>query len=256
MDPRVLIVDDELRIADMLARLIGRKGYRTTAVYSYDEAVAVLSVSAFHLALIDYVMPGMGGVVLAKYVKKNFPSMGIIIISSMPDLDLAREGIGVADRYLDKTQSLKPLLTAMQNVLKEKAENKGQLRQPSMQSHRTASASATPHRIAGAVPVLEGKLEVGPLSLNFDRQEFFFNQAALDLSPIELKILFHLAVHANEPRSAAQLAQSISSSRGKKVEVTRIRGVIHSLRRKLEPDPSKPRHLVTIENRGYRWDFS
>lgn len=251
MDTRILVVDDERKIADMIARLIGRKGYHTTAVYSHDEAIDLLSVSKFHVAIVDYVMPGEGGVLLAKYIKKHFPDMGIIIISSMPNIDLARDLIGVADRYVDKVQSLKPLLAAIKNVLKKRTGDSCRLnpRTENPTSNRSSRTNANARMV-------NDKIEAGPLSLDFAQQDFRFSQVALHLTPIELKALSHLAIHAGEPRSAAQLAQAISSDLGKKVEASRIRGVVHSLRRKLEPAPSNPRHLITVDNRGYRWDSS
>jgi DNA-binding NtrC family response regulator len=92
---RVLIVDDERIVADTLAIIFSRSGYRARAVYSAEEALALLPDWQPHFAVLDVHLPDMNGIDLAIYIQANYPSCRLTLFSGMSStselLDAARD---------------------------------------------------------------------------------------------------------------------------------------------------------------------
>jgi len=78
---RLLIVDDERVIADTLATIFAQAGYETRAVYSAEEALALIDGWVPNLALLDVVLPGMNGIDLAIRLKAEVPGCGLTLFS-------------------------------------------------------------------------------------------------------------------------------------------------------------------------------
>ncbi len=177
----------------------------------------------------------------------------IVIISNMPDADLGRELIGVADDYVDKGQSLTPLTDSIERVRNKKADlyPRNWVRPATARARSPRGPQQTATR-PGTLPARQGVLTRGPLRLDFNSVSYRFGSTALDLSPAELWILTELSARANEPIKSDHLANIIGKTRGRKVSAARVRSVVYSLRQKLESDPREPQILVTVPRRGYK----
>jgi putative nucleotidyltransferase with HDIG domain len=105
--PRVLIVDDDATFAGMVAEILTDKGYRAVRATSPDEALARAQAApgTFAVAVVDLVMPGMGGLTLADRLRELNPDTQILILTGHAELDSAIEGIhhGVFD-YIKKSE--------------------------------------------------------------------------------------------------------------------------------------------------------
>jgi CheY-like chemotaxis protein len=85
MSCRILVVDDEPRIADTLATIFQRAGYSASAVYSGDAAVPWIDLHQPLLVVSDVVMPGMDGLQLAKLIRASYPGCAVLLFSGNAD---------------------------------------------------------------------------------------------------------------------------------------------------------------------------
>jgi DNA-binding NtrC family response regulator len=92
---RILIVDDEPRIADTLAVIFQRAGYDTSVVYRGEDALGLLATYQPSIVITDVVMPGMDGIELAKAIRSSYPNCRVLLFSGNADtqqmLNAARE---------------------------------------------------------------------------------------------------------------------------------------------------------------------
>jgi DNA-binding NtrC family response regulator len=99
----ILLVDDEALMRKYLGRLLESAGYQVTAVASAPDALSAIEGSRFHLALIDVIMPGMGGLELLRRLKEADPDVVVIMMTGYSALQFATEAIRYgAYRYLTK----------------------------------------------------------------------------------------------------------------------------------------------------------
>ena len=117
---RVLIVDDEVRIADTLAAILNRSGFRTMVAYDGASALKIAQATPPDLLLSDVVMPGLGGVDLALAVRQSFPACKILLFSGQAaTMDLlagAREA-GQTFTILEKPYIRQPCLSGLRSSL-------------------------------------------------------------------------------------------------------------------------------------------
>jgi putative nucleotidyltransferase with HDIG domain len=102
--PRVLVVDDDASFRSIVCRILEDKGYEAVAAGNDDEAGAQAATGTFSVAVVDLVMPGLGGLALGDRLKAVSPDTQVLILTGNPDMRSAIEGIhhGVFD-YLEKS---------------------------------------------------------------------------------------------------------------------------------------------------------
>jgi len=101
--PRILVVDDEPRICQLLGELLGREGYQTETALGADEALAKLARSAFQMVITDLKMPGMDGFGLIEAIKKIQPATACIMITAYATVETAVQALRRgADDYVTK----------------------------------------------------------------------------------------------------------------------------------------------------------
>ncbi|MCA1946163.1 MAG: response regulator [Desulfovibrio sp.] len=99
---RVLIVDDEDRFRDTLAKLLKAKGFDATPVGGAREALALLEQESFDVALLDVKMPGMGGLEALEAMKRLAPSLEVLALTGHASMDVAAAMLerGAANYFL------------------------------------------------------------------------------------------------------------------------------------------------------------
>ena len=117
---RILIVDDELSVCDVLGEFLAEKGYETETAYSGQEALEILCAKHYDLMLLDLKMPGMSGLELLKKIRKSSYQVGVVVLTGVQDLDLAREVMkyGAID-YLNKPVDLEQLASTIDFAIKK-----------------------------------------------------------------------------------------------------------------------------------------
>jgi DNA-binding NtrC family response regulator len=127
---RILIVDDEPAICNVFEEFLAQEGYDIDTAYSGEEALEILTAQRHDLVLLDLKMPGMGGLEVLKEIRKRSYQVGVVVITGVHDLDLAREvqKQGALD-YLNKPIDLKLIASTVcfalkkQRIIKETAES-------------------------------------------------------------------------------------------------------------------------------------
>jgi len=108
---KVLLVDDEVGFADVLAKRLGKRGMAVTPVYTGTEAIQTIRKNDFHVAVLDLKMEDMDGIEVLKIFKKAYPEMAVIMLTGHGSEQAAKEGIqyGAFD-YLTKPCELEDLV--------------------------------------------------------------------------------------------------------------------------------------------------
>lgn len=114
---RVLVVDDELFVGELLSEYLTLKGYFVNAVSNGQEALAALAGNEFDIILLDIRMPGMSGMEVLKAIKKNSQTTRVIMLSAYGDPDTIDAALRAgAERYLQKPMNLKNLVETLESV--------------------------------------------------------------------------------------------------------------------------------------------
>jgi two-component system, OmpR family, phosphate regulon response regulator PhoB len=181
--PGVLIVEDEPSIAELIAVNLRHNGFQPT--WAMDSASAQRELDAVlpDVILLDWMLPGESGLVLAKRWRANprTKSVPIIMLTARGDeMDRVAGLDAGADDYIAKPFSTKELLARIRAVLRRRA----------------------PEQVGGAV-------SIGELSLDASTYRVFFNEQMLKLGPTEFKLLQYLMTHAERVHSRAQLLDKV-----------------------------------------------
>ena len=181
--PRVLIVEDEPAIAELIAVNLRHNGFLPTWAMDSTSAQVELDAVLPDVILLDWMLPGESGLVLAKRWRENqrTKAVPIIMLTARGDEQDRVSGLDAgADDYIAKPFSIKELLARVRAVLRRRA----------------------PEQVGGVVTV-------GALSLNASTYRVTFGDEALKLGPTEFKLLHYLMTHAERVHSRAQLLDQV-----------------------------------------------
>jgi len=119
--PRILIVDDEEGIRDILQQILEMERFRVVTAKRGDEAIAVLKNNTIDLVVTDIMMPGMSGLDLLTSVKKEFPAIPVVLITGYPGNYSTHDTIAAgADGYFSKPFHNMALLSTVRKILRRK----------------------------------------------------------------------------------------------------------------------------------------
>ena len=117
---RVLVVDDEDALRMVLSSELSSSGYEVATASDGDEAITVIQNKKFDLVLLDIKMPKVDGFEVLKFIKKNYPSVKVIMLTGFADLKNAIESKKHgAEDFVSKPYDLVDLLTTIERVLSE-----------------------------------------------------------------------------------------------------------------------------------------
>lgn len=226
---KILIVDDDKALCDLIKRYLTENGYITLTANDGGEMYQQLEQVTPDLIIMDLMLPGDDGLTLAKEIrsKGNTP---IIILSARGDEVDRIVGLEVgADDYLPKPFNPRELLARIRSVLRRTHTNQAQ------ESNDTEE-------------IVFGDFRVHPQS-----RQLFINNEEVVLTSGEFTLLEVFVNNPNRLLSRDSLLQLLKGyehqpyDRSIDVRITR-------LRRKIEPDPSKPTYIRTIWGEGYMFN--
>ena len=111
---RVLVVDDELFVGELLKEYLSIIGYEVTAVSNGEDALSSIQQTPPHIVILDIRMPGMGGMEVLKQIKEKNRTTGVIMLSAYGDPETVNEALRLgADHYLQKPMNLKHLVETL-----------------------------------------------------------------------------------------------------------------------------------------------
>jgi two-component system KDP operon response regulator KdpE len=226
--PRILIVDDESQIARVL-----RTGLKS---HGYDVRVAADGVSALEtfidwhpdLVVTDLAMPNIDGLELCRRLRE-ISQLPIIVLSVRGEEKTKVEALDAgADDYVTKPFGMDELLARV----------RAQLRRA-----MTPAISETSSAV----------LEVGDFRINLEARSVFVRGAEVHLTPKEYDLLIHFVRHAGKVLTHRTLLSAVwGGNYTEQGEYLRV--FVGQLRKKIEPNPSTPRYILTEPWIGYRFD--
>ena len=235
---RVLIVEDEESFADPLAYLLRKEGFETSVAGTGAAALDDFERHGADIVLLDLMLPGMSGTDVCKALRQRSSVPVIMVTARDAEIDKV---VGLelgADDYVTKPYSARELIARVRAVLRRGQDGEGD----------------------GAAPGNGGErqlLEAGPIRMDVDRHVVSVQSEGRSVEvPLPLKefdLLEYLLRNVGRVLTRAQLidrvwgADYVGDTKTLDVHVKRLRA-------KLEPEPSAPRHLVTVRGLGYKLD--
>jgi DNA-binding response OmpR family regulator len=225
---RVLVVDDDPIVREVLSRYLGREGFTAITADDGEAALSTYEAKLPDLVILDLMLPRLDGIEVFRRIHAQRPTPVIMLTAKGEEIDRV---VGLelgADDYVTKPFSPREVVARVRTVL----------------------------RRAAVSPPGEAKskqLVFGTLHLNGNRREARLGGRSLHLTPKEFELLYFLASNAGSVYSRGQLIEEVwdFAYEGDPATVT-----VHlrRLREKIEADPARPRHLVTVWGVGYRFD--
>ncbi len=220
--PRVLVVDDEPQIVRGLRIVLRTAGYNVEAAQTKAEALDALALRPPDALVLDLVLPDGQGVEVCEEVRR-WSRLPILVLSAVGDeREKVRALDAGADDYVTKPFGTDELLARLRAVMRRSIE-------------------------AGGSPVLD----LGRVVVDLADRSVRRDGEQVHLTPIEFELVRVLAQHHGRLVTHRQLLQEVwGPEYGAETHYLRVH-VAH-IRAKLEPDPSRPRYLVTEPGVGYR----
>lgn len=223
---RVLLVEDEAPLRETLAARLQREGFAVDTAADGDEAVYMGKEVPFDVAIVDLGLPKLPGLEVVKRLRESGRRYPILILTARGSWEDKVEGLKCgADDYLVKPFGAAELLARV----------RAQLRR---QAFVPAPADAV--------------LRFGRTTVDLARRVVERDGAPLHLTPIEYRLLTHLAAQPDRVITHQQLLKAVWGP-GHAQDTHYVRVHMANLRKKVEADPSMPRHLLTEAGIGYRF---
>jgi DNA-binding response OmpR family regulator len=223
--PHLLVVEDEPAMRLGLRDNLEFEGYTVDEAADGEEGLRKLLASTYDLVLLDVMMPRRSGLDVCKLARREGVTTPIILLTAKgEELDKVLGLELGADDYVVKPFSLRELLARIKAVLR-----------------RGAPAASAP----------DGPVVIGQLAVDFRTHTATRDGADVPMTHLELEVLRYLAAHPHAAVSRDALLSEVWGYEDQPTTRT-VDNFVLKLRQKLEPDPSRPRHLLTVHGVGYK----
>lgn len=224
---QVLVVDDEKMIRNLLKMSLQRMGYEVTTASDGIEGIQRFREGAFHLVLLDILMPGMDGFDVCAELRK-VSDVPIVMLTALNRPDDVVRGLELgADNYITKPFTFKEVEARIRAILRRTA-----LRSDN-QSFQI--------------------LEEGDVKLDSGMRAATVGGQLVELTPIEYDLLYYLMINTDRPVSKGDLLRDVWNYEATDANSNIVELAIRRLRKKIEHDPSNPRRLITQRGLGYKF---
>lgn len=223
---RVLVIDDEPEI--WRAVRAGLAGAGFTADWASTGAEGIELVARWHpdVVILDLTLPDLDGIEVCRQIRE-WSQVPIIVLSVRGgDADKVTALELGADDYLTKPFSMVELIVRVRVALRHAA-------------HASGSSDK------------EARFQTGALAMDFERRQVSVDGREIHLTPIEYDLMKYLAINAGRVLTHRAILRAVWGPAYEQ-EIHYLRVFFNQLRRKIEPDPSRPRYLLTELGIGYR----
>lgn len=224
----IYVIEDEPSIAEVVTLYLRRAGYNVTSIPDGQAALDQFEKRIPDLVILDLMLPGMDGYSLTRWLRERSEVPIIMVTSRREEMDrIAGLEMG-ADDYVVKPFSPQELVSRVRAVLR-----------------RTAGAEKAAE---GEQPIHFENLSIDPVS-----REVLVNSTVVELTVKEFDMLLLLARHPRQVFSRDHLLERVWGG-ADYIDPGTVTVHVRRLREKIEPDPSAPRHLLTVWGVGYRFE--
>jgi two-component system phosphate regulon response regulator PhoB len=223
----VLVVDDDKLIRDIVRRSLEREGMHVVEARDGTEALDRMREVPVDVAVVDVHMPRMSGHELVAKLRVDDPRLHVIMLTSASsEADRVRGLVGGADDYVVKPFSAREL---------------------------AARVLAARRRLDSLAPAGESteRIRIDPMA-----RVVTVDGSRIDLTRREFDLLNYFASHPDRPFTRAQLLHAVWESSAEWQSEATVTEHVRRLRTKIERDPLRPEHLVTVKGTGYRYESS
>jgi len=220
----ILVVDDESKIVKTVRAYLEDAGFRVATAGDGQTALTVFRHERPALVVLDLGLPGIGGLDVARTLRKE-SSVPIIMLTARVDETDRLIGLELgADDYVTKPFSPRELVARVRAVLRRAGGEREQ---------------APPPIVAGEI------------TIDLERRQVKVGGRAVDLTPTEFELMTLLARHPGRVFSRLELLDRVQGYAFEGYERT-VDAHVKNLRQKIEPDPKRPRYVVTVFGVGYK----
>jgi two-component system KDP operon response regulator KdpE len=225
---RILVVDDDPQIRRAMRTTLTGRGYEVADARTGEEALEALRSGNYDLVLLDMNMPGMGGIETCRLIRSSSEVAIVMLTVSNSEKDKVEALDAGADDYITKPFSTPELLARIRATLR---------RLPHAPEHGDLK-----------------ELDHRGVEIDLASRQVNVHGRASRLTAKEFDLLSYLLARPNKTISHRELLQAVwGPDYGDELEYLRV--FINRLRKKIEPDPSKPQFLVTDAWAGYRFQL-
>ena len=234
---RVLVVEDEQHLADGLRFNLEAEGYQVQVVETGEAALELLKADSppCDIVVLDVMLPGKDGFTVMSEMRQARQFIPTLMLTARGHPEDVLKGFEAgADDYLTKPFELAILIARIRSLLRRK-------------DWLNASAN---HVAAAREP--GGNFQFGEKSVNFDLLELRVRDQVFPLTLMEANVLRYLIEHEGRPVSRRAMLEEVWGL-NEDTDTRAIDNFIVRLRRYIEDDPTRPRHLLTVRGVGYRF---
>jgi len=221
---KILVVDDEPQIRRVLRTTLTSQGYTVAEAKTGDEALELFRDERPDLILLDMNMPGRSGVETCRELRSTSDVPIIMLTVRNTERDKVHALDAGADDYVVKPFGAEELMARIRAALR-----------------RAVPAEALPPFVSG------------DLKIDFEKRSVLVKGVPARLTPKEFELLHHLVANQGKAQGHRRLLQAVwGPDYGEETEYLRV--FINQLRKKIEPDPHRPRYIHTEPWVGYRFE--
>lgn len=230
---KVLVVEDEDSIREMIALNLRREGWEVEEAPSAERALEILGTGVqCDAAVLDVMLPGMNGFSLCETIRRDDDTIGIIILSAKGMEEDKIRGLSIgADDYMTKPFSVSELMARIEALCRRVGRSQGK-------------AAPAPE---------ESRMVSGQFVLDEKSRVLFKSGQPIDLTQVEFQIM---ELFFQNPGTALVREKILEGVWGENYygDVKIVDVNIRRLRMKVEDEPSNPKHILTVWGYGYRWN--
>lgn len=221
MTPKILVVDDDPAISEMLTIVLEAEGFEAKPVTDGLEAIPAFHSYQPDLILLDLMLPGMSGVDICKGIRKESAVPIVMLTAKTDTVDVVLGLESGADDYITKPFKPRELVARIRARLRQNTEEPSEV------------------------------LEIGDLTIDVPQHIVTRGDTEINLTPLEFDLLVELARKPHQVHSREELLESVWGYRN--ASDTRLVNVhVQRLRAKIEHDPENPEIVLTVRGVGYK----